>query len=547
MKETDKGRAAIWCRVSTHDQRELSLDSQEAAVRRILEAEGYIVPPQYILKVDWTSLDLMACPQFKMLRQWITDGQVQAVGTLDRDRLQAQGLQRLLFLSDCKERGVRILTAQGIPMLDSEEGQLVEMALALGKERSVERAQKGARDGMRDRAVIKGLPPTMRNIYGMCWENNRLIPSEHYEDAREIWRMALSGWKIYAITQELGKRGILTPSGKRDWNTNTLRNMLKNRTYSGVIEALKQESVEPHHRRKATYGKTSRRSRPEQERVLLRDFVERPLVTEEEFAWMQLRLKENQLYAKRNTSLREYVLKGLVRCSACGRTYIGVTRNGNSYYYCGAKWKPVNREACQSRGIRATEVEDGAFQTVAHFLRGPQGFENEIRRRYGVTQESEASLRRQISNLESEGKKEQEAESRAFRLAAHANVSEEVFQQEVGLIRGRRQWLAEEHQRLEQQLADVERLSFSPDTIESLRCRLEEHLTRATPEDRRFVLESLGAKVIAYPDGTWDTEIELPREAQNHLQIESSRAELVSTRNTRNRGAGVVSETISFF
>jgi site-specific DNA recombinase len=246
------------------------------------------------------------------------------------------------------------------------------------------------------------------------------------------------------------------------------------------------------------------------------------LVTEQEFAWVQQRLKDNQLYAKRNTSLREYVLKGLIRCSACGCTYIGVTRNGHSYYYCGAKWKPVNREACQSHGMRATEVEDGAFQTVADFLRGPQGFEDEIRRRYGLTEESAVSLRRQIIKLEGEDKKEGEAESRAFRLAAHAQVSEQVFQQEVGLIRARRRWLEEERNRLENQLADIERLSFSPDTVESLRCRFEERLERATPEDRRFVLESLGAKVIAFPDGTWDMEIELPRQVQSNMQIEHS-------------------------
>jgi len=55
--------AAIWCRVSTHDQRELSLDSQEVAVQKVLEAQGYQAPPQYVLKVDWTSLDLMGCPR----------------------------------------------------------------------------------------------------------------------------------------------------------------------------------------------------------------------------------------------------------------------------------------------------------------------------------------------------------------------------------------------------------------------------------------------------------------------------------------------------
>jgi len=528
MSGTDKGLAAIWGRVSTHDQRELSLDSQEAAVRRMLEADGYKIPAECVLKVDWTSLNLMACPQFQLLRHWITSGKIQAVGTLDRDRLQAQGLQRLLFLSDCRERGVKVLTVQGVPMLDGQEGQLVEMALALGKERSVERAQKGARDGLRDRARLRGLPPTMAPVYGMRWEKNRLVPSDHYENARNIWNMALLGWKLLKITRELGKQGILTPTGKRDWNTNTLRNMLRNRVYSGVYEALKTESIEPHRRLKATYGKTSRRPRAEQERVLLHGLVEQPVVTEQEFEWVQQRLTENQLYAKRNTHLRDYILKGMIRCAACGHTYVGVTRNGSSYYYCSAKWKPVNREACKSHGLRATQVEDEAFKMIADFLRGPHGFETEINRRYGLTQENVVSLRSQIANLEGEAKKEEDAESRAFRLAARAELSENVFQQEIGLIRTRRRWLDEERQRFERQLADIERHTFSAEAVESLRHRLEERLARATPEDRRFVLESLGIKVIAYPNGTWDIEIELPKEVQADLQIANSRAELVS-------------------
>ena len=144
---------AIWCRVSTHDQRELSLDAQEEAVCRALAGQGFQVHPEYVLKVDWTSLDLLACPQFQLLRQWILSGEVGALGVLDRDRLQAQGLQRLVFLSECQERGVQVITAQGIPMLDGPEGQLVELALALGKERSVARAPQGAREGLRSRAL----------------------------------------------------------------------------------------------------------------------------------------------------------------------------------------------------------------------------------------------------------------------------------------------------------------------------------------------------------------------------------------------------------
>ena len=248
--------AAIWCRVSTSDQRELSLDSQEIAARKALEAQGYDAPPQYVLTVDWSSMDLMSCPEFQQLRRWIADGTVQAMGTFDRDRLQAQGLQRLIFLSECKDKGVQIVTVQGSPMLEGGEGQLVELALALGKERSVLRAQQGARDGLRDRARLKGLPPNMNKPYGMRWESDRLVPDENYPVACEIWHMGLAGRKIKSIADELTRRGIPTPGGLTGWSTFSVRHILKSRTYSGVLEALKTESVEPKIRKAATYGKS---------------------------------------------------------------------------------------------------------------------------------------------------------------------------------------------------------------------------------------------------------------------------------------------------
>lgn len=144
----------------------MSLDSQESAARSLLVARGYEVPPEYVLKVDWTSLDLMACPDFQQLRGWIAKGQIHAIGVSDRDRLQAQGLQRLIFLSECRELGVQIITVQGPPMLDGAEGQPVELALALGKEKSVLRAQQGAKNGLRDRVKLHGLPATGFPPYG---------------------------------------------------------------------------------------------------------------------------------------------------------------------------------------------------------------------------------------------------------------------------------------------------------------------------------------------------------------------------------------------
>lgn len=533
MNDHGKQLAAIWCRVSTDGQRELSLDSQELAVRKVLEDQGYYSPHQYVLKVDWSSLDLMSNPDFQKLRRWIADGEIKALGTIDRDRLQAQGLQRLIFLSECKDKGVEIVAAQGPPMIDGGEGQLVELALALGKERSVLRAQQGARDGLRDRARLKGLPPNMAKIYGMRWENNRLVPDDNYGDACDIWRMGLAGLKILSIANELTRRGVLTPSGNVGWSANSIRNILKNRAYAGVFEALKTEAVEPKVRKSATYGKSSRRSRPENGRVHLEGLIQQPIVTEKEFEWMLQKLKENQRLALKNTRLRTYGLKGMIRCASCGKNYVGVTvqRRGKEYgyYVCSARWKQSPQgETCRSRSLGLNQIEAAVFDMVVKFLNSPAGFESETRRRMGISKETEASIIRELETLERQQIEEQDAESKAFRLASRGTVSERTFNQELGLIQTRQLWIAEQRQRLEQQLSDVQRYTFDPQHIEILRQRLESKLETASAEDRQYILNALGAKVLVHGDGIWELELQVPlavHQPERDLQIVNNRPE----------------------
>jgi site-specific DNA recombinase len=416
-------------------------------------------------------------------------------------------------------------------MLEGGEGQLVELALALGKERSVLRAQQGARDGLRDRARLKGLPPNMSGCYGMRWQGNRLVPDANYTTAQEIWRMGLAGWKIKTIATELTQRGIPTPSGKPRWSTYSVRHILKNRTYAVVVEALKTESVEPKVRKAATYGKSGRRSRPEEERIPLEGLVEQPIVTEDEYRWMQERLLDNKRLAEKNTRLRNYLLKGTVRCAACGGSYTGATFNRRekirSYYNCSRRWNPgPDGLKCQSRSLVADPLEEAVFSAVVDFLHSPQGFESEVQRRRGITAETTESLHRELEHLRRQLEEEQAAEARAFRLAARTQVSEAVFNQEVGLIRTKQRWIGEQIQRVQAQLEDIERYSFSEEAIALLRQRLEARLHGSTSEDQRFVLEAVGARVIVQADRSWELELQIPRSASgtdDALQIENTR------------------------
>ena len=58
----DKPIAAIWTRVSTRDQMDLSPETQVSEVKPWLEDQGYEVPDDRIIKVHWTSQEVLDCP-----------------------------------------------------------------------------------------------------------------------------------------------------------------------------------------------------------------------------------------------------------------------------------------------------------------------------------------------------------------------------------------------------------------------------------------------------------------------------------------------------
>ena len=359
----------------------------------------------------------------------------------------------------------------------------------------------------------------MRKPYGMRWEGNKLVPDEDYPMACDIWRMALELTRIREIARELNLRGIPTPTGRRSWSPSTIRKILHNRVYAGVLEVLKTEAIIPNERRKNSYGKSSYRLRPVKERVRLEGMVTRPVVTEAEFEFVQRQLLENQRFAARNTGQRHYLLRGLIRCVHCGHVYGTLTREGRQYYYCRGRWDvPWGAERCSSKSMRAAAIEDAVYGMVIEFLRRPELLLAEVRRRHGITQHSIESMQRELADLRRQDREEQEAEAKAFRYLTHRKVSEDVYEQEVGLIRTRRRWIAEQRQHLERQLTDLERYNLSPESIAALRKRVESRLTNASPQDRRFVLEALGTQVIAHDDGTWELQLEVPKLIANEVQ-----------------------------
>jgi hypothetical protein len=506
---TEKRIGAIWARVSTELQQ--SLDSQVARAKLELEKRGYVVPPERILKVDWTSLDLFHCPQFQQLQGWIQRREITALGIFDRDRLNAIGLQRLIFLSDCKEKGVELVICQGPPILDEPEGQLVELALALGKERQVLRAQQGSRDALRERATVKGLPTTCQAPCGYEWDESRtrLIANSNWETRAFIVNKFLAGATLKGIVKELGKRGVPSPKGREYWSEPTISLILKDSVNFGEYRALRRESIEPTQRRGNTYGKTSSRNVPGI--PLLNIVVDKPIITRAQHDWILERLEQNRINARRNGK-RDYVLRGMIYYEGDNLRYYGrdIRHKSWAYRYSTRGQRNGNpRPYLPGRKLEAL-VESKARE----ILSSRDVLERELGWKQGIMQETSARLQDELRRLDRQENEttNEETELLGLRDRYNKRISDEAFERRLTLIEGRRKWIGEERQRVSEEVAKLRVRATSLVSLEQLRGQLERRLASTQFADRRFILEALGTKIIVTTSGSIEIEFAIPTE-----------------------------------
>lgn len=498
--------AAVWARVSTEGQAELSLDSQTVRAKAELQARGYLVPPDRVLAVDWTSLDLSCCPQFHMLKQWIQRKEIAALGILDRDRLNAVGLQRLTFLADCTEAGVELVICQGPPILDEPEGQLVELALAIGKERSVRRARQGSKDGLHDRATLKGLPTSHHRIYGYRWEGETLVHDANWEVVKLIYSMALQHGTYDYIIGELKRRGIPSPTSKEVWCKPTISSILRNPVYGGRYYALKKEAIQPTTRKGPSYGNSSCRRLPfEQWHHLPKVNVVNPPVTWDEWVGLQERLKLNQQLARRN-SKHDYLLRGRIYCDyhrgehGQPRCYHGRPHHGSWCYVCPACHEQ-GKGRCTIPFLRGPKTE-AEIQTICRrILASPEIIEREIKLRHGRVQATAENLRLELQKLGRKERKNLDAETALVSEAIRNEVSKEAYERNLALLKAEKRWIAEERERLESQLITVERDHAVVVELGQIRERLAAKLDNATNDDWRLIFDAMGMELHITEDG----------------------------------------------
>jgi len=237
----------------------------------------------------------------------------------------------------------------------------VELTLALGKVRSVAQAQQEARDGLRDRARLKGLPPNRQSPYGMQWQDQRLIPDQNYSVTCQIWRLALEGETLRGIAKQLTQQRTPAPRGGRVWSATSTGSILANRTYAGVMEVLKTKALTQKNRRQATYGKANAQSRPANQ-CLWKGCLRSQQSALRSLSGLNSAANTTSSLLPKHQTSRD-LLRGRIKCALCGKVHSNLTREKRKPRPSGPPTEAKSARMCSSKNWKL-------FRTDAEKLKG---------------------------------------------------------------------------------------------------------------------------------------------------------------------------------
>ncbi len=390
-------------------------------------------------------------------------------------------------------------------LLRQFQGMIAEYERAQIRERTRRGKLHRARTG--HQAVMAGAPYGYRfikktDIADGYWE----IDETEAQVVREIFRRyAQDGCSIGELARWLTEQGIPTRTGKAVWDRSTVWGMLRNPAYRGQAAYGKTKVADRHGKpTRATRARGDRRGRRQvrvDEPVDQWMFIAVPaLVTDEQFALAEDRLSSNAHFAKRNTR-EPGPLQGLVVCRECGygcyRTSTRTTKRKIVYYRCTGQdnWRHAGGRVCQSRPIRADELEPLVWGEVRALLEHPERVRTEIDRRLQALRTEHPAARRREA-LE----RDLTRAGGAIEPYQEQLISLDELRARMPVLRKRQTTLQAQLEALDAELHDAESYLKLADTLEGFLTRLSDGLDQLSPTEQQRILRLVIREVLVGGD-----------------------------------------------
>jgi site-specific DNA recombinase len=506
--------AAIYARVSTERQRQdETIHSQTVGLRELAAGRGLLVPEDLVFEDEGFSGASLTRPALERLRDRAADGAFEVLLCHAPDRLARRYAYQVLLLEELARVGVEVVFSKepergGTPedeLLRQFQGMIAEYERAQIAERTRRGKLHRARGG--SQAVMSGAPYGYRYVKKSehmdgFWE----IEETQAQVVGEVFdRYVEDGVSIGELARWLTDRGVPTRTGKARWDRSTIWAMLRNPAYRGQAAFGKTKRVEWHgaatrttRQRGERHGRRLTRTEQPAENWTL--VAVPPLVTEETFALAQARLVENARFAKRNTK-EPSLLQGVLVCRECGYAcYRTCARSGNkrlSYYRCIGQdgWRHPDGKRCNSRPVRADQLDPLVWAEVRRLLEHPQLVHAEIDRRLAAVRTEHPAARRREA-LERDLTRANHAVERLIEAYQEQLISLDELRARTPALRKRQTTLQAQLQSLDAELHDAETYLKLADTLEGFLGRLADGLDQLDTTGQQRVLRLIVREVL---------------------------------------------------
>jgi site-specific DNA recombinase len=511
---------AFYARVSSDQQaQEQTIDSQVAALRERIAADGVVLEAEFEFLDDGVSGTTLTRPALERLRDAAYAGSFQKLYVHSPDRLARKYAYQVLLLEELRRHGVEVVFLNRPIGVSPEEDLLLQMQGMFAEyERAkiLERSRRGKRHAAQRGSVnvLSGAPFGYRYVSkheGGGIAAYEVVPEQAAIVSQIFEWVGRDRLSIGAVCRRLKQQGTLSPSGNSSWDHSSVWSLLKNPAFYGHAAFGKTRVGERRPQQRAARrcdSKASRRAISIYDTSTTEQVVidVPPIVSKDLFVTVQTQLTTNQHVSRERRTGARNLLQGLVTCGCCRYAFYGKLISGSAakgkaryvYYRCVGtdSHRFGGQRICQNKQVRADVLEEAVWHDAEELLRDPQLLRKEYERRL-QTPSQDAERERTLRQQEQSAKR---AVSRLIDAFTEGILSKSEFEPRLAKARERTERLTAELAQIRSSDAEQAHLRAAMACLDEFTSRIGQGLDQADWNARREILRLLIERIYIESD-----------------------------------------------
>lgn len=354
MHENLVKMAAVYCRFSSDNQREESIEAQLRAIEEYCNRQKIIIVATFCDRAKSATTDDR--PEFLKMISDSKERKFDYVIVHKLDRFARNRYDSAYYKRELRKNGVTLRSVLE-QMDDSPESIILESVLEGMSEYYSKNLAREVRKGMKENALkcmsTGGIPPLGFKINPQTRKFE--IEENEAKAVKLIFESVVDGVGYSEIIHELNNRGYKTKAGK-PFGKNSIHEILRNEKYRGVY--IFNRSAEKDYSGK----RNNHQSKNEDDIIRIEDGMPR-IIDDKTFEAVTKIITSRAKLRDANPAAKEdYILAGKILCGECGAAYTGNRkrsgRNKNLHitYRCSGRNRKVSVD-CGNKEIRREYLE----------------------------------------------------------------------------------------------------------------------------------------------------------------------------------------------